>query len=53
MQDIDVVLLLLDLPPGSNNTSETGKKLAGGHFTGKLKVILIKGGKPAYKLKKK
>lgn len=39
MQDTDVALLLLDLPPGSNKASETGQKLAGGHFTGKLKVF--------------
>lgn len=46
MQDIEAVLLLLDLPPGNNNASEIiRKKLAGGHCTGKLQVLIIKGGK--------
>lgn len=42
MQDIDAVLLLLDLPPGNNNASEIRKKLAGGHSTGKLELLIIK-----------
>lgn len=42
MQDTDLVLLLLGLPPGSNKVSKTGQKLAGGHFTGKLKVSIRK-----------
>lgn len=51
MQNIDAVLLLLDLPPGNNNTSEIRKKLAGRRCTGKLEVLLIKRGKPGYNLK--
>lgn len=50
--DIDAVLLLLDLPPGTNNASEIRKKVAGGHCTGKPEVLIIKGEKP-YKFKKK
>lgn len=53
MQDIDAVLLLLELPPGNNNASKIRKKLAGGHCTGKLEALIIKEGKPRYKLKKK
>lgn len=52
MQDIDAELLLLDLPPGNNNASEIRKKLVGEHCTGKLEVLIIKGGKHRYKLKK-